>query len=233
MVHPKQLIVEGTDDLSAISNLVQQHIDGFKNGRDYLVEMKSGDGVENILVDRYIRNELSQARLQAIGFVIDADDAPQEHWQSFRNFVAKYYENVPENLPADGLILEQEGKPRLGFWMMPDCRAKGMLEDFLRLMVPGHDADKLWLHARTVTEVAKKEHGAPYIDAHKVKAEIHTWLAWQNEPGKRFGAALAAKILDPNAESARPFLCWFAQLFQLPLLSAPSGDGAGAADARA
>jgi hypothetical protein len=30
------------------------------------------------------------------------------------------------------------------------------------------------------------------------KAIIHTWLAWQKEPGKPLGTAITARFLDPN-----------------------------------
>ncbi len=220
MPHPKQLIVEGADDLSAISNLARAHFADFKKDRKYLVEIKSGDGVKKILVKSYIDAILKQSGLEAIGFVIDADDEPKKRWKSFRNLLNPYYPDIPGHLPKDGLIVEQTEKPRLGFWLMPNCESAGMLEDFLRFLVPGHETDPLWRHACDATGKATA-HGAPYKDAHRTKANIHTWLAWQDEPGKRFGAALAATILDPHAETARPFLKWFEKLFDLTLPHSP------------
>lgn len=221
MPHPKQLIVEGVDDLSAISNLARARFADFKKDRKYLVEIKSGDGVKKILVKSYIDAILKQSGLEAIGFVFDADDEPNKRWKNFRNLLNSYYPDIPKLLPNDGLIVEQTEKPRLGFWMMPDCQSKGMLEDFLHHLVPNHAKDAVWNYAKEATSAAKT-HGAPYKKAHRTKAEIHTWLAWQDEPGKRFGAALAAKILDPHAATAQPFLKWFEELFNLTLSPSPA-----------
>ena len=215
MPHPKQLIVEGDDDLSAISNLVTHHIPDFRdqNG-SYLIHIKNGGGVEKILAKWFIRTELQQRELQILGFVIDADGDPGARWQGFRDLLRAHYPEIPDDLPNQGLIAEAEEKPRLGFWMMPDCGSDGMLEDFLHHLVPNHATDALWKYAKEATSAARTR-GAPYKEAHGKKAEIHTWLAWQDEPGKRFGAALAAKILDPHAETAGPFLAWFKNLFDI------------------
>uniref|UniRef100_A0A8J4M738 Uncharacterized protein n=1 Tax=Acidicaldus sp. TaxID=1872105 RepID=A0A8J4M738_9PROT len=216
MSNPKQLIVEGDDDLSVISNLAEKNIDNFKNDRNYLVEIKSGGSVKKILDKKFIRIELRQADLETIGFVLDADEKPRLRWESFRDLLREHYPKIPNDLPNEGLIITAEGKPRLGFWLMPDCQSAGMLENFLHCLVPGHEKDRLWQYAKATAEAAKKTHGAPYKDVHLAKAEIHTWLAWQREPGKRFGAALAARILDPDAKTEQPFLKWFKKLFDLP-----------------
>ncbi len=220
MSHPKQLIVEGPDDLAAISDFAAAHFVDFKKDGKYRVEIKSGDGAEKILDEKYIAYLRSQADIEALGFVLDADDKPKERWKSFRNFVKDAYPKIPRDLPKCGLIIAAEEKPRLGFWMMPDCKSKGMLEDFLHHLVPNHATDALWEYAKEATRAARTR-GAPYKEAHGKKAEIHTWLAWQDEPGKRFGAALAAKILDPHAQAARPFREWCEKLFDLTLSPSP------------
>lgn len=221
MAHPKQLIVEGPDDLSAISNLAQARFADFEQNREYLVKIIARAGAEEILVKKYIDNILKESDLKAVGFVLDADDKPKERWESFRNFVKDAYPNIPRGLPKSGLIIAAAGKARLGFWMMPDCQSQGMLEDFLRHLVPNHATDAVWKYAKKATSAAKTR-GAPYKKAHRTKSEIHTWLAWQDEPGKRFGAALAAKILDPHAATAQPFLEWFEKLFNLTLSPSPA-----------
>lgn len=44
--------------------------------------------------------------------------------------------------------------------------------------------------------------------------EIHTWLAWQEEPGKPFGIALKAGYFDHQSPAADHFVDWFTQTFQ-------------------
>jgi hypothetical protein len=48
------------------------------------------------------------------------------------------------------------------------------------------------------------------------KAKLHTFLAWQEEPGKPIGLAITAKYLDPNAIQAQQFIDWLRTLFMIP-----------------
>jgi hypothetical protein len=43
-------------------------------------------------------------------------------------------------------------------------------------------------------------------------AHIHTWLAWQADPGTPMGLAITKKYLDANAPSAANFLRWVDRL---------------------
>jgi hypothetical protein len=41
---------------------------------------------------------------------------------------------------------------------------------------------------------------------HFAKAHIHTWLAWQSDPGTPMGLALTKKYLDAGSLGTAPFL---------------------------
>lgn len=45
------------------------------------------------------------------------------------------------------------------------------------------------------------------------KARIHSWLAWQREPGKQLHEAVAHRTLDARSPQAGPFVDWFRRLF--------------------
>ena len=47
------------------------------------------------------------------------------------------------------------------------------------------------------------------------KAVIHTWLAWQKEPGRPFGTAITARFLDPNVPEVDVLVAWLKRLFFL------------------
>jgi hypothetical protein len=97
---------------------------------------------------------------------------------------------------------------------MPDNASAGMLETFLKWMVPEPLQD-LWDHAETSAKAAKPL-GATYKATHFDKACIHTYLAWHDPPGERFGISITKKVLDPAAPSATGFAAWFQNLFELP-----------------
>lgn len=47
------------------------------------------------------------------------------------------------------------------------------------------------------------------------KANIHTWLSWQEEPGKPMGQAITKRYLDTSAPHAQQLIDWMRRLFAL------------------
>jgi hypothetical protein len=45
------------------------------------------------------------------------------------------------------------------------------------------------------------------------KALIHTWLAWQSEPGRPFGVAIKAGFLEHARPEADVLVGWLQRLF--------------------
>ena len=52
-----------------------------------------------------------------------------------------------------------------------------------------------------------------YKSVHKAKARIHTFLAWQEEPGVSMGNAIAKSYLRADSEQAVLFVDWLRRLF--------------------
>jgi ABC-type glycerol-3-phosphate transport system substrate-binding protein len=97
---------------------------------------------------------------------------------------------------------------------MPDNQTQGMLETFLKYLVPD-ERQSLWEYAQEVTQEAKQK-GARFKDPHHLdKANIYTWLAWQNPPGRQLHDAVKQKILNPNHPKAQDFVKWFKALYDL------------------
>ena len=214
-VPPRQLLVEGTGDLYAIVELMKKNgIDWPDRKADAPVFIKPSGDVHAIMKAPFLGDQLKQPGLKALGIMIDADDEPGRRWSWFRDqFAARQFRDLPDVMPAAGLIAENSDGLRLGLWLMPDCGSAGMLETFLALLVPETES-LLWDHATASFEQARTL-GALCGDAHHDKARIHTWLAWQEPPGASFGLALTKKILDASAIGAAAFVAWFKQLYGL------------------
>ena len=113
-----------------------------------------------------------------------------------------------------GYIAEPDNEftPRIGCWLMPDHQNEGMLETFLAKLVSNHG---LFDHAKHAAQTAKEEHKAPYKDCHADKAIMHTYLAWQDEPGQPFGTAFElTECFNPDHHLAGTFVNWIKELFR-------------------
>ena len=95
---------------------------------------------------------------------------------------------------------------------MPDNQRSGELEDFLEDLISREDP--LLPHARTSASQAMAL-GALFSDGDTQKAVIHTWLAWQEEPGKRFGSAITTRYFQHDRPVARRFVDWFRDVFRI------------------
>ncbi len=214
-VPPRQLLVEGPDDLYAVVELMKRNgIDWPDRKVDPPVFIKPLQGVGAIMKAPFLGDLLKQPGLKALGIMIDADDEPGRRWSWFRDqLTVRRFRDLPDAMPATGLIVENPDGLRVGLWLMPDCGSAGMLETFLAFLVPETES-ALWDHATASFEQARTL-GAPCGDSHHDKARIHTWLAWQDPPGTSFGLALTRKILDASANGATAFVGWFRQLYGL------------------
>lgn len=93
---------------------------------------------------------------------------------------------------------------------MPDNLREGMFETLLLATCDKPLRD----HAHAATSAAK-DLGAPFKPAHRDKALLHAWLAWQDPPGQALGTAAKARALDGASPVLAPFVAWFRRLYQL------------------
>ena len=98
---------------------------------------------------------------------------------------------------------------------MPDNRKTGALEDFLRDLID--EGDLLPPLAEDSSRKAKQL-GAQYSDGDYWKAVLHTWLAWQKEPGRPYGTAIKARYFGADGATAERFINWFRNVFGVGVL---------------
>ena len=100
--------------------------------------------------------------------------------------------------------------PGSGVWIMPDNMSPGMLEDYLRDLLP--EGDALFERARRCLDEIPVE-DRRFLAAHLSKALIHTWLAWQDDPGTPFGQAITKRYFDSDGPHVQGLLDWLTRLF--------------------
>ena len=206
MAGKKILLVEGSDD-----EHVLKHICG-ERGVGQLDEVKPQGDVLRLLENFPVR--LKESDVEALGVVIDADTDLAARWQSLHDRLTKAgYQNVPASPAPAGTIVTPPSDsllPRVGVWIMPDNQTKGILEDFLHFLVPS--GSRLFGHVKS-SVAAIPDGERRFSQLAEPKAIIHTWLAWQLEPGRPLGTAITAKFLDAKVAQVDVLVAWLKQLF--------------------
>lgn len=206
MASRKVLLVEGVDDEHVMKHICTNR------GIPHLDEVKQHGNDKELLKAIPVQIKLSEEEGDVVGIVIDADTDPSARWQAIRCRLAEFdYGDVPNAPDPNGTILNPpDGSflPRAGVWIMPDNKTPGILEDFLDSLIPQSDA--LRAHARCSVDSLPEQ---PFSDNDRPKALIHTWLAWQKDPGKPYGTAISARFLDPDLPQADVLASWLERLF--------------------
>lgn len=213
VIYPRVLLVEGKQDRFVIPEVIEANGINWGTSKNPVVFIREYDGYQKLVNPDVISTELQASGLSALGIMVDADDNPVGRWQSIRNASLKSIPDLPEALPEEGLIHTTPTGIQFGIWMMPDNKMRGMLETFLTYMIPT-DSEVLWQFAQSATNEAQRK-GAVFTDTHFDKANIYTWLAWQDPPGRQLHQAVMERILHPNHPKAQRFVTWFKTLYGL------------------
>ncbi len=212
-----RLLVEGSDDQHSIVHLlirngVRYHPDGIDASPPDLPKVVPSGGIEQLIEG--IETAVLTSNERAVGFLMDADASLIVRWRQVQNELSKVGVQVlPVRPPAEGFIGESTTYgTRVGVWIMPDNVQDGKLENFLMTLV--QKEDPLIGHAQASTAKAKDQ-GAAFSDPDTIKATIHAWLAWQEEPGLPYGTAIRARYFGHDSTIAATFVNWFKSLYKL------------------
>lgn len=201
---PQVLLVEGNNDCHVIWALCEA-LNVPKTFGVYVCE-----SVDLVLSRLNALIQRPDSEIKTIGIVLDADINSARRWQGIKHKLRGDPYTMPDIPDVDGTIIDAvDAKPRIGFWLMPNNVDSGMLEDFCRQLAPS-DAIAF---AEQCVEDAKEKGFATFKEVHHSKAVIHSYLAWQDEPGKPLGQSITAQVLNPNTEIARKFVNWLQRLF--------------------
>lgn len=200
-----KLYVEGRDDFHSIVHLLNRH-----DLPDAIFpEVQAKGGIEKLLPA--IETAVPVAEGRPVGFVFDADSPLSNRWNQVGERFERVGLEVPPTPPQTGFIGESARyKTKVGAWLMPDNQRDGALEDFLRELIENDDA--IIDHAEKATDKAVSL-GAGFSEDDRLKAVIHTWLAWQETPGRPYGTAITAHYFGKDSEAARGFVEWIKSLY--------------------
>ena len=200
------LLVEGKDDMHVLLAILHHH--GMIMSPDFIEQF---EGIDKLLENLEVRLRLTD--LKRLGVVVDADEPLSTRWSQVVAVLSRAgYTNLPGTPDPKGTIFDPPDSlhPVVGVWLMPNNILPGMLEDFVKFLVPPGDR----LLKRAMESVASIPAGERlFSEGHLSKAQIHTWLAWQEEPGRPMGLAIKAKFLDPSCKQAVDLTAWARRVF--------------------
>jgi hypothetical protein len=204
------LLVEGKDDEHVFYALLEY----YQVPKRFNIHNK--EGIDHLL--KTLPTELKRSDLGSLGIVVDANTNLGGRWKSLCDILIGAGDvSAPENPDPNGTIFRLQRPDRtvkVGVWLMPDNQLPGMLENFIEFLVP--DGDVLWPKAvACVGQLPKEERR--FRPQHRQKAHVHTWLAWQEEPGTPLGQAITKRYLDANAPHAQRLIEWICRLFDVNL----------------
>lgn len=178
---------------------------GVKNGKE---------GVFNLLPE--LLKQLQDGTTEKLAVVVDADSLGsgggfQNACDRFSGIVKPAGFGLISGKLAAGLVFENnDGLADLGLWVMPNNDAEGMLEDWIKQCLhPGEGA--LYQHASASIDAIPN--GPKFKPLHRTKAEVATWLAWQENPGHGLYQAVKPELLDKSAPLYAGLHAWLKHVF--------------------
>lgn len=210
--YPQTLLVEGKTDMHVVLALCEH----YKVPQNF--DVRDCDGTSNLM--EILKLTLTNpSYLKTIGIILDADNDLTARLDQIRNILNPHGYKIPKALSAKGLVCTSSDViyPKLGLWLMPDNVNLGMIEDFALSMTPNDDL----LMAEAEAELQRIEQSGinQYQRAHHSKAKIHTYLAWQNNPGNPIGTSITKRVLNPDYPMAENFVKnWLIPLFSADLI---------------
>ena len=202
---PRVLLVEGRDDERVVSGL-RRRIGAVP---DFGVIDKNG--INNLLGS--LEGEINAPGRTVVGVLADANDSPSNRWRAVRDRLARLGVDVPADPDPTGTIIEgnsDEGRPRVGVWLMPDNESRGELEDFVAAMIPKNDP--VWPLSEDYVDGIPEEH-RKFAPGKTRRAEVHAWLAVRERP-RLMGVAIGARDLDVDVAVCNSFVDWLRRLFR-------------------
>ncbi len=219
----QRILAEGNDIhviLQVCSKLDLNRPIGFADKKDFesnfAFKSKKGDPLGKQELLGSLPGLLLESELQAIAVILDADKSAISTWKSVCAILLKSgYEDLPAMPNLDGTLIESTNPdlPKVGIWIMPDNSSAGEIEDFFLQLIDGEDF-RLG-HARKSVGALIDQRPDLLNNSNRSKAEAHTWLAWQAEPGRSMGVALKSNWTDSKHLLAARLANWFSSVFTL------------------
>lgn len=197
------ILVEGNNDEHFIYNLCS------RLNFSPVFKVKNCESIE--LLYKKLQAELDSDRTQPLGIIVDSDENIESRKSEIQKLVKPYYSLTSSDFTPYGLVFNPGNEPKFGVWIWPDNQKNGILEDLYLDLVQDHDA--LLEESKRVVENLKTIEPWRFKKQHKSKAIVHTWLAWQDNPGSPIGSSVQRTTIVINKPVIDNFKTWLTSLY--------------------
>jgi hypothetical protein len=185
-----RLLCEGSSDIYFIGGFKDKvGLNHLKPTGEPVLGNLEGQGIS--YVEEKLPEIIKIPEVKAIGVVIDADSDKEKKWEKiYKIFEAKGKEDKTEyvlpSIQKEGIIVDFE-RFRFGLWFWPDNEHDGDLETLLEELI---SEDQGFPLAKTTVSTVLDQQLSELQNKDHRKAQIYTWLCFQEEPGRPFGQAI-------------------------------------------
>ena len=213
------LLVEGDADRGFFEALLQRWRFPVKavdvcTPRDAGRHKNSKQAAFDVIQKTYLP-QLADGQIGRLAVVVDADRAEHGdgHVRTLQKLadMLKSFNYAAQQSSAPGLIFQHgDGLADIGAWVMPDNAGDGMLEDWIKRSIHPREAG-LMNHVRSAIDQIPGGH--KFKPLRRSKAEVATWLAWQENPDHGLWQAAEADLLNESAPLLSGFKDWLGRVF--------------------
>ncbi|MBM3767949.1 MAG: hypothetical protein FJW32_21395 [Acidobacteria bacterium] len=219
---PVVLVCEGKHDRAVLAALIELRRAEKVRSRqlrelratpaDYFLVRPVREDEGGILwAEKMLESVLNDPEIKTIAVVIDADNKLDSKWAAIESLSKEFGFETPPPLPwPSGCVVRAASDRALGIWIMPDNQSQGKLETLLGRTINSNDPN--WNYADSVLNEVREPR---FAEVDRDKAQLRTWLAWQEPPGLEFGTALHAKKFNPDHAAFDPLMEWLRKLKDL------------------
>ena len=219
---PNLLLVEGSNDKSFFEKVCKKYNINtniqVSTPVDWVPSNQGGfnskQGVINSLDVFLPMLEDEESSIKKIAIVIDSDINGDNNGgfissiQQIKNKASEYnyanrhtYKNGGVEIPHNDPQMSS-----LGIWIMPNNKDDGTIENWIKDKIINTEQEAFSHACSVVSELKNKKFTTNSI----IKAEIATWLAWQNQPGRTIAYTLkeGEELIDINNDDFKIFIKW-------------------------
>lgn len=219
---PNLIIVEGYNDKSFFERVCKRYKinSNITIGTpvDYIPSSQGGfnskQGVINSLDLFLPMLEDEDSSIKKIAIIIDSDIEGENNGgfkstiELIKNKTQEYEYSGKHEYKNGGIEIPHSDRRMnpLKIWIMPNNKDDGTVENWIKNKIIDTEKD-IFSHAcKVVAELKDKKFSQNAV----VKAEIATWLAWQNQPGRTVGYTLKEgnELIDVNNSEFKSFINW-------------------------